>query len=194
LGHELSPEGVRPLEEKVEACKNFPKPTTEKELRRYLGMINYYRRFIPKAAQLLKPLFDSLTHTKKSSNKPVTWTESMEQAFTDSKQTLAEYTRLAFPNSNATLTLHVDASDTAMGAVLGQYTDAQRRDTEPLAFFSRKFNNAQLKYSTYDRELTAMHEAIKQFRQTIEGRELIIFTDHKPLCYAFSKKADNADS
>lgn len=94
---------------------------------------------------------------------------------------------LAHPDTNAELSLCVDASDIAAGAVLHQIVDGQ---VQPLGFFSKKFDKAQLRYSTYDRELTAMYLDVRHFRYMVEGRACHILTDHKPLKYAFQKNLD----
>lgn len=98
-------------------------------------------------------------------------------------------TLLAHPISDATLALKTDASDTAMGAVLEQYNQGT---WEPLGFFSKKFSTAQKNYSTYDRELQAIYSGLKFFHQLVEGRKLVIKTDHKPLTYAFVQKSNKS--
>jgi len=106
----------------------------------------------------------------------------MEHAFSECKQQLSNITLLAYPKDNAMLKLKTDTSDLAIGAALEQYADER---WEPLGFFSRKLDKTQSKYSAYDRELLAIYKSIKFFRYMIEGRNLIIKTDHKPLTFAF---------
>lgn len=101
----------------------------------------------------------------------------------------AQATLLAFPSPEAPTRLVTDASDLGMGAALEQYLDGSWR---PLAFFSRKFNPAQTKYSAYDRELTAIYESVKYFRYFLEGHEFKVCTDHKPLVYALQKSTEKA--
>ncbi|GBM85971.1 hypothetical protein AVEN_88344-1 [Araneus ventricosus] len=91
---------------------------------------------------------------------------------------------LAYPKHYTPLSLVTDASETAIGAVLQQHVEG---GTEPLGFFSRKLNAAECKYSTYDRELLAMYSAIRFFRYFVECRDFLVFTDHKPLAYAFKQ-------
>jgi len=111
----------------------------------------------------------------------------MAQAFEDCKASLARATLLAHPDPSATLALFTDASDAALGAALQQRVcDAW----QPLAFYSHKLSPAQQKYSPYDRELLAVYEAIKYFRHMVEGRPFVIFTNHKPLTYAFQQRRD----
>jgi hypothetical protein len=100
---------------------------------------------------------------------------------------LSRATLLAHPNPSVQLALVTDASTNAMGAVLKQRVG---NAWQPLAFFSRKLNPAQQKYSAYDRELLALYEAVKHFRHILEARHFVIFTDHKPITYAFQQKRD----
>lgn len=186
LGYRVSSSGITPLPQKVAAVMEFSRPTTVKQLRRFLGIINFYRKFIPNAASLQAPLHDCLTNNVKGSH-PVDWTAKRVQAFDDCKQALANAALLSFPVNDAPLAIFTDASDTAMGAVLQQKLD----DTwQPISFFSRKLSKAQCNYSTYDRELLAVYHAIKYFRHWLEGKHFIVFTDHKPLIYAFQQKPD----
>jgi cleavage and polyadenylation specificity factor subunit 1 len=91
---------------------------------------------------------------------------------------------LAHPEPSAQLALVTDASSSAMGAVLQQRVN---NAWQPLAFFSKKLNAAQQKYSAYDRELLAVYETVKHFRHTLEARHFLMFTDHKPITYAFQQ-------
>jgi hypothetical protein len=98
------------------------------------------------------------------------------------KSALSEAALLAHPLMDAPLRLATDASDTAIGGVLEQQLED---NWQPLGFFSKKLNNAQRGYSTYDRELLAIYEGIKHFRHSLEGRTFVVQTDHKPFVYAF---------
>lgn len=187
LGYQISERGTRPLESKVEAISNFPVPKTVRELRRFLGMINFYRRFIPNAAQTQTPLNALLTGSVKGSH-PVDIKGNSLQAFEDCKQSLCKAALLAHPDTNAKLGLVTDASDKGIGGVLQQRKDGV---WEPLAFFSRKLSPSQTKYSPYDRELLAIYESIKYFRHMLEATHFTVYTDHKPLCYAFHQRKSN---
>ncbi|KMQ86423.1 gag-pol polyprotein [Lasius niger] len=184
LGYLVSAEGTKPLTEKVEAIQNFPKPATVKQLRQFLGTLNFYRRFIPGAAQDQAALNEVLKGPKTKGKKPVEWTKELEQAFHNCKNSLTRATLLAHPDPMAELALTTDASDTSVGAVLQQQT---KEGWQPLAFLSKKLNHAQTKYSPYDRELLAIYTAIKHFRHMVEGRQFTIYTDHKPIIYAFNQ-------
>jgi len=189
LGYIVNKEGIRPTQDRVKAVVDFKKPSTISELRRYLGIVNFYHRFIQNAAAILAPLNKYLIGAKKHDKRPIEWTADAEEAFYESKRRLAETTLLAHPCENAKLLLRTDASNIAMGAVLEQY---QKEGRKPLGFFSKKLSDTQQRYSTYDRELLAIYSALKFFRHMVEGRDIIILTDHKPLQYAFVQASDKA--
>lgn len=188
LGYLISANGTIPLPAKVQSIQDFPAPRTVKELRRFLGMLNFYRRFIPNAAQHQAPLNALLEGSVKGSH-PVSFTAEEHEAFSACKEGLCKATLLAHPNNDSKLAIVTDASDTAMGAALQQRGDDGA--WQPLAFFSRKFRPSQQKYSPYDRELLAIYEAIKHFRHMVEARDFVIYTDHKPLCFAFHSHKQN---
>lgn len=187
LGHTVSADGVRPLPERVLAVRNLPEPTTVQELRRFLAMLNFYRRFLPCAAHTQAPLNAYLIGSKKNDKRRIDWTPEARNAFHQCKEDLASAATLDYPSTSKSLALMVDASNTAIGAVLQQqYLDSWK----PIAFFSKKLSPAQTKYSTYDRELLGAYEAVKHFRHLLEGRLFVIYTDHKPLIFAFHQKTD----
>jgi len=143
----------------------FKKPNNTAEFRRYLGMINFYHRFINGAATILVPLHKHLIGKKKDIQ-PITWTIETETAFQESKKRLAEATLLAHSLENAKLILKTDASNHAIGAVLEQY---QEESWKSLGFFSKKLSEIQQRYSTYNRELLAKYSALKFFKHLVEG-------------------------
>ena len=181
LGHMVSKDGLRPVESKIEAIRKFSQPQNMKQLRGFLGMLNFYRKFLPKCAELLKPL-TSMLSPKKGSRKSLDWDDVSLQAFQNVKKHLNDVMLLSFPKANAKTTLVVDASATAIGATLEQTIDDEQK---PLAFFSKCLSPAEVKYSTFDRELLAIYAAVRHFRYFVEGREFSILTDHKPLTTAF---------
>lgn len=185
LGYKVTTEGIHTLDDKVKVIENLPKPETVEQLRRFLGMINFYRAHIPKAAENQAVLHSYIHDSKKRDKTKIVWTESAEKAFVECKRQLQQAVTLSHPLPECQLALFTDASDTCVGAVLQQFV---RNKWQPLGYFSKKLSDAQIKYSTYDRELLAVYMAIQHFQNFIEGRELVIFTDHKPLTYAFSKK------
>lgn len=190
LGHTVDRNGVRPIGDRVKIINEYKPPVTVNDLRRFLGMLNFYRRFIPDAAQSQSLLADFLIGSKKKNDKStIKWTKDSLKAFELCKAQLCSAAVLAFPSSDAKLSLTVDASDVAIGAALHQ---DRAGNMEPLGFFSKKLTECQKKYSAYDRELLAAYSGVKHFRHFIEGREFTIFTDHKPLIFAFKQKSDKA--
>ena len=152
LGHSVNEQEAFPLPEKVESIRQFVKPKTRKCLQELVGMVNFYHRFIPQAAAIMRPLYQAL----KGKNKPnvVTWSTVMDSVFEQTKQALADATLLTHPQVDAPTALTVDASDAAVGGVLEQQINGQ---WQPLAFFSKQLSTAQTKYSAFDRELLALY-------------------------------------
>ncbi|GFX47506.1 hypothetical protein TNCV_618651 [Trichonephila clavipes] len=187
LGFKVSESGIEPLSDRVDCILNFSQPTTLTQLRRFLGLFNFYRRFVPKAAHLLAPLnkfLEGIKNFKKSKKvscknlrDSIQWTEEAEQAFNDAKNALADATLLRHPIPGAKLSLWTDASDKAVGGSLMQLC---QNNWEPVAFLSVKLSKSQQKWSTYDRDLLAMYISVKRFRHMLEGRDFIIYTDQKP--------------
>ncbi|CAB3383772.1 Hypothetical predicted protein [Cloeon dipterum] len=141
LGYRVDSKGITPLPERVATIQEFPLPMTADKLARFLGMLNYYRRFVPKYAATLAPL------------------NALLAAFEASKVELANAACLAHPKNDAPLALVTDASDIALGAVVQQCVNDV---WEPLGFHSRKLSTTEKNYAPYDRELLAIYDA-KQF-------------------------------
>ena len=165
--------------------KEYPVPTSLRQLRRFLGLINYYRRFIPSCAELLRPLTDLLRQTKRKFK----FDTDAVNAFNQAKEALDNLRPLSHMQAdpNIQLYLSTDASSDAVGAVLQQMVDGELK---PLSFFSRRLQPAQSRYSTFGRELLAIYYAIRHFRHLLEGRSFVVLTDHKPLTYALKTSSD----
>lgn len=190
LGHHVTSNGISPLPDKVDCISQYPLPKTIKDLRRFLAMLNFYRKFLPRGAISQAALNDFLKGTtKKNDNREILWTENAISAFKNCKQELADTACLSHPAPSAKLALKVDASNFAIGAVLEQLVDGS---WQPLGFFTKRLNETQGKYSTYDRELLAIYKAIGHFRHLLEARQFIIYTDHRPLTFAFKQKLEKA--
>lgn len=189
LGYLINKDGICPPPEKVKAILDFSKPKNILELRRFLGLMNFYRKCLPNVAEIQKPLNSYLHDSRKNDKREVLWTPLAEEAFEKCRSSVANATLLVHPSIDSPTRVVSDASDSGMGASLEQF---QHNIWKPLAFFSRSFTPTQKKYSTYDRELTGCHEAVKCFRHELEGREFHLVTDHKPLIYAFSQKSEKA--
>ncbi|GFV22559.1 hypothetical protein TNCV_2077511 [Trichonephila clavipes] len=155
----------------------------------FLGhLICLTKRFLPKAAEQQYLLSEFLKGSKgKKDSRRLNWSSEAITAFQRCKQALADAALLAHPSPSAPLALHVDASDYAIGGALHQVVDSE---LQPLAFFSRKLTSSEKSYSAYDRELLAIYSAIRHFRYMLEARDFTVFTDHKPLTYAFRQKSD----
>ena len=151
LGYWITRKGIQPTQKKVEAIQALKPPKTRKELRRLIGMFNYYRDMWPKRSETLALLF-SMTSSKVKWQ----WTEVHQQAFEEIKRIITKETLLMYPNFNEVFDIHTDASKTQLGAVISQ-------NGKPIAFYSRKLNPAQTRYTTTERELLAIVETLKEF-------------------------------
>ena len=183
LGHHI---GITPLPEKVQAVRDFPEPQTQRQLRQFIGLVNFYHRFLPHCANLMQPLHALLIASKPKSQ-PINWNDDALAAFNATKEALANASLLYYPAAAAPTCLVTDASNTAVGAVLQQYVNGA---WHPISFFSRKMKPAETRYSTFDRELLAVYLAIKHFRHFLEGRHFHVLTDHKPLTFALNTRSD----
>jgi hypothetical protein len=188
LGHQVSAKGALPLQGNVKAILDFPQPQSVKQLQGFLGSVNFYPRFLPGAARFLKPLTDSL----KGEPKPtalVQWSPEMVEAFKTAKTAVATATYLVHPSPGAEICLMVDTSADHLGAAL-QQRSSPSAGWQPLGFFSKKLDAAQVKYSAFDRELWACVAGIRHFRFLLEGRRFSVLTDHKPLTYALGRTSE----
>lgn len=153
LGHRISADGVVPLPDRVQAVTTFPRPVLVKALPEFLGMVNFYNRFLPRATHRLQPLYAALKG--KIAKDPNDWSLDRFRAFSAVKLALVD-AALAHPFPSAEIALTTDTSDVAVAAVLEQRISGI---WQPLAFFSRTLRDAERKYSVFDRELLALHLA-----------------------------------
>ena len=173
LGYIITKEGVKPQPKKVQAILDMQRPTTKTEVRHFLGMVQYYRDLWPRRSEICAPLTELTRGAKKGS---VEWNDRCENAFITMKRLIAKETLLSYPNFNKKFTIHTDASDFQLGAVITQ-------EGKPLAFFSRKLTSAQRNYTTTEKELLSIVETLKEFRNILLGYELEVYTDHKNLTF-----------
>ena len=185
LGHQVSSKGVVPLPSKVDTIKDFPAPHSVKALQEFVGMINFYHRFLPSAARILCPLYQALSG--KAQKRTFEWTQEMMVSFNAAKAALAQATMLCHPQPAAKISLTTDASDVAVGVVLQQHVGEV---WQPLAFFSKQVRPPEVKYSAFDRELLAVYLVVKHFRYYLEGRDFTVFTNQKPLTFALRRVSD----
>ena len=184
LGYEVSADGIKPPSDRVEAISNCAKPTSSTELRRFMGMINFFRPMIPDAANISLGLTELLKNHPKSKTLP--WSDEAEKSFNALKQALIDCPTLKFPSPEAS-DYHIvtDSSNYAVGAALYQIIDT---NPCPVAFYSKKLSESQRTLSTYERELLAAFLAIVNFKVLIDGHTVTLFTDHKPIVSAFYSK------
>lgn len=186
LGYLVSSDGILPLPDRVDTIRRFELPSTVKQLRRFLALVNGYKRFIPQASDQQAALRAMIPGNKKNDNRKLVWTDAGKESFELCKAALSDAVLLHYPDSSKPMALMVDASSTAAGAVLQQFSNG---GWKPLGFYSSKFSPAQQKYSTFGRELTAMKMAVQYFRHLLEGRTFTIYTDHHPLTHALSSNS-----
>lgn len=180
LGHLITEEGVKTNPAKVQCIQNFPIPTNEKEIKSFLGLTGYYRRFIPNFAKISKPLTRLL-----QKDIPFQFDSECMSSFNDLRNALTSDPILIYPNFDETFVLTTDASAFAIGAVLSQGPIGKDL---PIAYASRTLCSAESKYSTIERELLAIVWSVKHFRPYLYGRKFILITDHRPLTWLFSIK------
>ena len=192
LGWAVSRTGISPLPKKVEAIRAFPAPRTQKDLLGFLGALNYYRRCLPsiegkKPADILQPLYTAATKKIPGKTFKTMWEEeNLATHFQKAKDMLAMACTLTYPDPAAPIALTTDSSGHSIGGVLEQFEAGIWR---PLGFWSRNLPQDKRKWSTYRRETFAVQQGLRHFHDEIAGRDVVVFTDHKPLVQAF--KAPN---
>ena len=187
LGHEVGQGRTRPKTAKVEALLSFPQPKTRRSLRRFLGMAGFYRHFCVNFSVITAPLTDIL-----SPKRPYVWTEECQAAFDKVKSLLSSEPVLHTPDFSRQFELQVDASDKGCGAVLLQL-DPDSNILHPVAYYSKKFRDGQLNYSTIEKECLSIILALEKFEVYVKDtvHSLIIRTDHNPIKFINSMKNQN---
>jgi transposase InsO family protein len=171
LGYWLTRQGIQPQPKKVEAICRLTAPQNRRQLRHFLGMVNYYRDMWRRRSHIIAPL-SALT----SKDVPWKWGAEQQEAFEEVKRVISEATLLAFPRFDKPFHVHTDASKYQLGSVIMQ-------EGRPLAFYSRKLNSAQKNYTTGEQELLSIVETLKEFRNILLGQKVIVHTDHKNILY-----------
>ena len=179
LGHVISEKGIRPTEEKTKAIVNAPTSQNVTQLKSFLGLLNYYGKFLPHLASVLAPLYTLLTKST-----PWHWGKEQNQAFRTAKEHLISAKVLTHFDPGKKLLLACDASPYGVAAVLShQMEDGSDR---PIVFVSRTLTPAEKKYSQLEKEGLAVVFGVCKFNQYLMGRSFTILSDHKPLQYLFS--------
>ncbi|CAC5378002.1 unnamed protein product [Mytilus coruscus] len=180
LGHRIDQYGIYPVESKVKAITEAPEPKNVTELKSYLGMLNYYNRFLPDLPSKLAPL-----HKLLKKQKQWEWDKSQQEAFELSKTLLKSYKVLVHYDPNKDIILSCDASPYGIGAVLShKMEDGCDR---PVGYVSRTLAPAEMNYSVLEKEGLAVIFALKKFHQYLFDRKFTIYTDHKPLIGLFNE-------
>lgn len=172
LGFYMTPTGLKPWKKKITGILNLDEPTTLKQLRAFIGMVNFYKQFFRRRAHILAPL-TALTKLDKTQFKRA-WGPQHSAAFKQAKAMLAQDILLQYPDPNLPYTIETDASDAQLGSVILQ-------NDKPVAFFSRKLTGAQRNYPIPDKEALSIVETLQEFRPILFGAQLTIKTDHKNL-------------
>lgn len=173
LGHIVSKEGVKPDRSKIQVVEDYPVPQSTRQLRQFLGLANYYRRFVWHYSDMAEPLHKL---TRKSAK--FVWSADCQKAFEALKRALTTAPVLAFPKFDRPFALHTDASGGAVGAVLSQEDKGQEH---VVAYFSRQLSKAERNYATIEREALAVVTAVKEFYPYLYGHTFRLITDHNPL-------------
>lgn len=180
LGHILSGSGVRPNPENIEKIQNWTQPKTVKEVQSFLGLCNYYRRFLPQYSSHIKPLVDLVRKDVKFE-----WSDECEEAFQHIKEMLLSPAVMAHPMSEGLFILDTDASDFAIGAVLSQIQNGEER---VIAFGSKTLSKTEKNYCVTDKELLAIRYFTEYYRVYLLGKPFLIRTDHQALKWLLSMK------
>ncbi|XP_057312326.1 uncharacterized protein K02A2.6-like [Hydractinia symbiolongicarpus] len=183
MGHTLSDKGLSPDNRKIEAVNTLKPPSNIKELRSFLGMINYCAKFLPNLADLTAPL---RVLTKK--NVSWEWTNEHQERFIKLKSMLTSAESLAYYNPGSETEITVDASPIGLGAVISQKQPCGTY--RPISYASRSLSAAEQRYSQIEREALAILFAIERFKIYLYGITFIVNTDHKPLVALFGKKSN----
>ena len=195
LGHVISARGVEVCADKVEAVKHFKRPESQTQVRAFLGLAGYYRRYIENFSPIAAPLFD-LTKTdktvpttgRKRAKPPFQWTAEAQIAFDTLKERLCSAPVLHYPDFQRQFHLATDACKVGAGAVLFQLDDDGSE--HPVAYWSTVFTAAERKYATVEKECLALVKAVKHFRPYLYGVNFVAHTDHKSLQWLHSISSD----
>ncbi|GKA79125.1 reverse transcriptase domain-containing protein [Tanacetum coccineum] len=180
LGHKISKKGIEVDKAKIDVIAKLPHPTTVKGIRSFLGHAGFYRRFIQDFSKISRPM----THLLEK-NTPFIFSDDCIRAFQTLKDRLTEAPILIAPNWDLPFELMCDASDFAIGAVLGQRHEKHFR---PIHYASKTLIEAQTNYTTTEKELLAIVYAFEKFRSYLIMNKSIVHTDHSALKYLFAKK------
>jgi hypothetical protein len=184
LGYVVSRDGVTASPDKVKAVRQYPVPRNVKEVRSFLGLASFYRRLVPRFAEIAKPLTQLIRKDVQFK-----WESSQQAAFEKLKEILCSEQVLAYPDFNTQFILTTDASKVAVAAILSQVQEGVER---PIAFASRQMNKAEQNYCASEAEMLAVIWATKQFRCYLFGKRFTVRTDHSALTYLHKFAGNNS--
>jgi hypothetical protein len=177
LGHTVSSNGIQPQSDKINAIAMWPTPKNVQDVRSFLELANFYRRFVPHFGHIAAPLSDLTRRNGKTFN----WTEKQQRAFEDLKRMLTSSPILIPYNPDSETQLRTDASERDIGAVMEQRT-SEKELWRLVAFTLRRLSRTEEKYSTRDKELLAIKHALKEWQHYLQGgKHFQILTDHELL-------------
>ncbi len=186
LGHIISSTGIAPDPDKIDKIANYKTPESVDEVRSFLGLAGYYRRFIKNFGSIAQSL-TAKTH-KEASKLPFTWTDTDQKAFETLRTCLTTPPILAYPDFDQEFLLFTDACDYGVGAVLSQI---QNGNEVVIAYASKQLKKAELKYATVEKEAWAVVSAIKHFRHYLLDKPFTVISDHRPLQWLEEQKDNN---
>ena len=181
LGHHLTREGYKPSSDNIQAIVTYPEPSTVKQIRQFIGMATFYRKFVRDFALIARPLYD-LTKV----DVPFQWGKSQQVAFDTLKDKLCSMPVLQYPSFSKVMRLETDASGLSIGSILSQPDDEGKN--HPVAYAGRGLTPAEKNYDVTGRELLAVVWSYVHFRVYLEGREFELVTDHSALKYMMGLK------
>lgn len=174
LGHIIQNNSIKPVNDNLISIKNFPVPENQRNIRQFLGKINFYHEYLPNSAIILDPLHDLLRKNKK-----FVWSVECQNAFQNIKQMLCSQPVLEIFDQNLPIYIYTDASLKGVGAILKQKQLSGKE--KPVAYFSKKLNEVQKKKKAIYLECLAIKEAVKYWQYWLIGRSFTVYSDHKPL-------------
>lgn len=191
-GHIVGNGVVRPCQSKIEVIKQWPTPKNVHDVRQFLGLASYYRRFVKSFARIAAPIYDLLKEEdaaiRKNRQRPIVWNKQCQAAFELLKESLCSEPVLTQPDTSRPFIIETDASDFAIGLSLLQ-KDPVSNEVHPVAYDGRKLSEAEQKYPVHEKELLAIKHALRIWYPYIEnGHTTTVLTDHESLKYLQSMK------
>ena len=182
LGHQITPSGISPTQERVKSVVEAPAPKNKSELKSFLGMITFNAKFLPDLSTMLHPLYRLLKNDTRWK-----WSNDCQEAFTKAKLSVSQAPVLAHYDVTKPIKLYCDASPYGVGACMMHIINGEE---QPVAYASRTLSDAEKNYAQVEREALALIFGVKKFNQYLYGRQFTLVTDHRPLCKLFGHKEE----